>query len=90
MSNNDNQNEPLQNEEQLPKSPHEMTITEGMSSVELRDAAGNLIKANSSTKLTPEEEEDAAWYRAFHDPDEGDIEIIDLGKATGELYAPEE
>jgi hypothetical protein len=90
MSSNENRKKTSQNEEQLPKSPHEMTIGEGMSSVELRDAQGNLIKANFFTKLTPEEEGDAAWYRAFHDPDEGDIELTDLGKTTGEFYRPTE
>jgi len=83
-------NKTARTEEPLPRSPHAMTVSEFMSSVEIRDAQGKLIKANSLTKLTPEEEEDAAWYRAFRDPDEGDIEIIDLGRATGELHAPEE
>ena len=65
------------------------TISEAMQSVELRRADGTLVKAAFDNRSTTEVEEDAQWYAAFVDPDEGDISIHSLGTATGELWHPD-
>jgi hypothetical protein len=74
----------------LPRRKKPETISEAMEGVEIRDAQGNLVKANNLTDVPESVKADMAWFRAFHDPDEGEIEIIDLGVSTGELYKPNE
>jgi hypothetical protein len=65
------------------------TIREAMQSVELRKADGTVVKAAFDNSSTTEVEEDAQWYAAFVDPDEGDISIHSLGTTTGELWHPD-
>ncbi len=65
------------------------TISEAMQSVELRKADGTLVKAAFDNRSTTEQEEDAQWYAAFVDPDEGDISTHHLGTATGERWHPD-
>jgi hypothetical protein len=60
-----------------------------MQSVELRKADGTVVKAGFDNRSTTEQEEDAQWYAAFVDPDEGDITIHSLGTATGERWHPD-
>lgn len=70
--------------------PHrDETISEGMQSVELRRADGTIVKAGLNNRSTKDVEEDAQWYAAFVDPDEGDISIHSLGIATGKLWHPD-
>jgi hypothetical protein len=47
------------------------------------------VKAGSDNRSTAEVEQDAQWYAAFVDPDEGDISIHSLGTATGERWHPD-
>ena len=65
------------------------TISEAMQSVKLRRADGTIVKAGSDNRSTAEVEQDAQWYAAFVDPDEGDITIHSLGTATGERWHPD-
>ena len=65
------------------------TISEAMQSVELRKADGTLVKAAFDKRSIKDAEEDAQWYAAFVDPDEGDISIHSLGTATGERWHPD-
>lgn len=65
------------------------TIGEGMQSVELRKADGTIVKAAFDNRSIKDVEEDAQWYAAFVDPDEGDISIHSLGIATGKLWHPD-
>jgi hypothetical protein len=71
------------------KPDRDETISEAMQSVELRKADGTVVKAGFDNRSTTEQEEDAQWYAAFVDPDEGDITIHSLGTATGERWHPD-
>jgi hypothetical protein len=71
------------------KPDRDETISEAMQSVELRKADGTLVKAAFDKRSIKDAEEDAQWYAAFVDPDEGDITIHSLGTATGERWHPD-
>lgn len=71
------------------KPDRDETISEAMQSVELRKADGTVVKAAFDKRSIKDVEEDAQWYAAFVDPDEGDISTHHLGTATGERWHPD-